>query len=590
MIRAYLRQNLFFFLAVFFALFILYFPQLTGDFIGDDVGRIKDIPESNYFAYLYSFLGDRPLLVVLMWLDRIFFGLGAFGMKLENIILVSFTFVVARELVNKTGEYFQIAVNPLLRDFVLFLFAIHPLNTQAFGHVIQRGALIATLFSLCSTWLIIHSKGSPGRFAWKIALLFWCLALMAKPNIAFMPIWWGLLLWMGNDKKNIPYLLAFVLMLFIPIAGYVWGEFNLQTDFDNVSSWQYFLTQGRVILIYLKLLVWPDKFYFMYELQASGPREFFPGLLLWIGYFTAVFSYLYFGKNKAIKIFIIGGILAFIPESSFFKIIHLIFEHRSFAPFLLIISAVSFIQVKIKKQILTPVFAALILVFGARTFARSIEVKTYEGWALNDFVQGGCKVPYNIYYVGHQFVMRGKFDELETMFSYLDNCLKDTVVKSLLEVERDLIKSDKLSAEIFERYKTSLHSDNAVVCLIRNKSNMLFIEKTLKTDGAESACYAEELISHQLKYSFDFRASCSATIDFYYLANNACMIELRKEPQKNKNKILKLRLIRSVYFNAPDGKLEQDLRSSSHDPEVEYYLELYESSQKRRNQTLNNQK
>lgn len=587
MINKLIRRHGLFFLLIFSSLLLLYFPQLTGEFIGDDVGRIKDVPPTDYFSFLYSSLGDRPLLVVLMWLDKIIFGFQEFGMKLENLIIVSMIFVSARVLINRVGTYYSVNVNPFLRDALLFLFAIHPLNIQAFGHVIQRGALLATLFSIISTWLIIYAKGNPRRFSWKIALLFWCLALMAKPNIAFMPVWWGLLLWLGGDRSKIPYLLIFVLMLFIPVAGYMLGGFNLQSGTDNVTNWEYFLTQGRVIAIYLKLLFWPDIFYFIYELDASKANEYFPGLFLWFIYLSFLGSYLYFGKNKATKIFLVGGFLAFIPESSFFKIIHLIFEHRTFTPFLLMISGFAFLNFKISKKALLSIVALIAIPLALRNFDRSLQIRTYESWALHDFSQGSCKIPYNVFYVGHQFLKRANIDGVEKIFKVLDNCIHNTVVSPLLKAERDLAVSKEVTADVLERYKTILHSDNSIMCVIRNQSNLFFIEKTLKISPEDSPCYTEDLISHQLKYIVQFPSQCSASIDFYFIANSACLRKLLKEGKQNDPKVLKLRTIRNVYFNLPDTDLHKDLKKVSEKDEIKYLLDLYESAAAQRERMKN---
>lgn len=586
MIKTLFRRHWLFFSIIFSTLFLLYLPQLTGEFIGDDVGRIFDVPPTGYFSFLYSSLGDRPLLVVLMWLDKIVFGLHEFGMKFENLVIVAMIFVAFRILINRMGAYFSVKVNPLLRDSILFLFAIHPLNIQAFGHVIQRGALLATLLSIVATWLLIYCRGNPKRFAWKLALLLWCLALMAKPNIAFMPVWWGLILWFGGDRKRIPYLLIFLLMLFIPVAGYILGGFNPQSGNDNLTNWEYFLTQGRVIAIYLKLLVWPDNLYFIYEMDPSRAKDLFPGLYLWILYLGAFGIYLYFGKNKAAKLFFIGGFLAFIPESSFFKIIHLVFEHRSFTPFLLMLSSLSFLNLKVSKKALLVVVVIIAVPLMLRNFERSRQISTYETWALHDFSQGSCKIPYNIFYVGHQFLKRGNTEGVEKIFKTLDNCIQDTVAYPLLKAERDLVLSKVMTDDVLESYKTILHSDNSIMCIIRNQSNLFFIENTLRINREDSPCYTEDMISHQLKYIVQFPSQCSASIDFYFIANSACLRNLLKDPKKNEARLLKLRTIRNVYFNLPDVNLRADLKAASDKDEVKYLLDLHEKASRQKEDML----
>lgn len=578
MIKSFLRKHGLFFLITFLSLVLLYYPQLNGDFIGDDIGRIKDLPENHFFTILYKFLGDRPLLVTAMWLDRAIFGFDVFGMKLENLFIVSCLFIMARILIDEVATYFSLTINPWFRDLVLFFFAIHPLNTQAFGHVIQRGALLATLFGMLATYLILKSKGSPKKLSWKIGLLFWCLALMAKPNIAFLPIWWGIILWMGGDKKNILYLAIYLLMLFIPYAGYEWGGFNPQSGADAISHWQYFLTQARVLLVYFKLLIWPSPLYFIYNFKSSMPDEIFPGVLLWLGYISLIGVLLYKIQNKGIKVFLLGGFLAFIPESSFFRIIHVIFEHRTFTPFLFFLSGLTFINIKLNKKVVTSVFLILFTVYGIVTYNRSLVAQKYESWALHDFEQGGCEVPYNVFYVAHQFLRRGKIEVARKVLELNESCKASYFVDPLITAEIDLVSSKEFSQDIFDRYKRILHSDISVSCIVRNQSNLFFIENTIKIYGNESSCYSEELISHQLKYIIKHPIDCYASLEYYVMSSNACLIDLRKSPEKNVQKLLKIRTIRFVYFQRSDATLRDDLVKNNKDNQNKYLLELYDRS------------
>src|SRR5690606_23751262 len=158
------------FLIILLVAIFAYFPQLSGEFIGDDVGRIEAVPRENAFQTMYDLLGDRPLLIVSVWLDRFFFNFDVFGMRLHNLILLAGLCLTFRILLNKVSETFNSPINPILRDGLLLLFAVHPINTQAVGHIIQRGILLSSLFAVLTTIFLLSSRGDFRKLKWKVAL------------------------------------------------------------------------------------------------------------------------------------------------------------------------------------------------------------------------------------------------------------------------------------------------------------------------------------------------------------------------------------------------------------------------------------
>jgi hypothetical protein len=558
------------------ALVLLYLPQLFGEFLGDDVGRIQNLIQPNPFEILYNGLGDRPLLVVSLWLDKFFFKFDVFGMRLENLLITSGIALLARIVISEVGSTLRLQVNPCVRDALLFLFIIHPLNTQAIGHVVQRGILFSTLFSLLSTFWLIKCRGNWREKEWKFALASWCLALLSKPNVAFMPIWWGLLYYIMGEKKRIPSLGFFFLMLIFPVINYSWGEFNIQKT--QVSSLEYFLTQATSVTQYLKLMLipWPLNFQrdFYFD-SRPGLRE----ILIWGGYLGGILFVMLKSRNPGVKLFFMGAVLAFLPESSFFPIIHSFFEHRAFTPFLFLISSLVFLPFHFKR--IHILYGLLCVLFGGLTFARGVQVKNFEEWVKLETHQENCRAGYLVYYSTHELIKRERFEAVTWILNQTRKCMSP-LLWSLLNQEMQLKKTQKFDPKILEALKISLHSKNDFNCAIRNISNTFLAEKLIQWNVENSSCLAEEHLSHQLKFLVSQEDDCIENIKHYLKTASSCMKYLSSENLEKSYQLLKIRTILYAYFIFPDPKLADDLRAQPQSERMEYLKELYQRAKRQK--------
>ena len=179
-----------FLLVVFVLLCLSYFPLWNGDFIGDDIGRIQQLPKSQAFDILMSELGDRPLLSVSVWLDRFFFGMTPGMMRLESLVMISGLALLMRKIVRQMTDLHNQTTEFSWQDLVIILIVLHPLHSQTVGHVIQRGIILSTVGSLLATYWLVKARFEFKSIFMKYALLTWILALLCKPNIAFFPFFW----------------------------------------------------------------------------------------------------------------------------------------------------------------------------------------------------------------------------------------------------------------------------------------------------------------------------------------------------------------------------------------------------------------
>ena len=124
----------------------------------------------------------NPLTRLSHMLDCELFGLNPAGHHLSNLILHMFNtillFLVLRRM---TGAFWRSAL-------VAALFAVHPLNVETVAWVAERKGLLCTSFWLLGLGAYSRYTARPGKGLYAAVLLFFVLALMAKPMAVTFPL------------------------------------------------------------------------------------------------------------------------------------------------------------------------------------------------------------------------------------------------------------------------------------------------------------------------------------------------------------------------------------------------------------------
>ena len=351
-----------------------YVPFLFDDeFVVVENSGIKDLGD-----FIGGFLsGNRSFGYLTFALNYKLHGLHVMGYHLVNLLihlmnalivygLVALTFSTpfGSKFIRGAGAGFRPADLSLsLAIFTALLFVSHPVQTQAVTYIAQRFASLATLFYLTSIVLYIRARLSGGymatRYACYAASLIAAVLGMRTKEIAFtLPLvvsLYELMFFKGEMKWRILYLFPFwVTMSIIPLT--MMGSLNSAATFpgieeltrsvgmESVSRWDYLNTQFRVIVTYLRLLVFPVNQNLDYDYQIY--RSFFdPAVFLSFIFLFALSGlgiYLFYAssetkRNEGIYLRILSfGICWFFVtlsvESSIIPIKDVIFEHRLYLP------------------------------------------------------------------------------------------------------------------------------------------------------------------------------------------------------------------------------------------------------------------
>ncbi|MEM9791057.1 MAG: tetratricopeptide repeat protein [Planctomycetota bacterium] len=241
-----------------------------------------------------------------------------------------------------------------LASAVSLLWAVHPLCTQAVAYVIQRHESMMALFFLLSLWALAgaaQSRGTPARVGWGALAVAAAFASVSSKQVAVgLPVVAYLMdrcfyagSWVGPIRRRWPIYLGLLAasgwLLIAGGEGLVVEDAQVQAVGFGAGGWygsaQYLLSQGEVLLAYLRLVVmpWPQVFDW-----AMGWQPAFPHRPVIMGVTTLAVAGLFIAsligvmRNTAwgwlgLSTFVVLG-----PTSSVMPITDLYFEHRVYLP------------------------------------------------------------------------------------------------------------------------------------------------------------------------------------------------------------------------------------------------------------------
>jgi protein O-mannosyl-transferase len=367
------RTHFLLLLLVLVAAFGLYWPGLSGSFVFDDYGALVfnqgvhitslSFEELRRGAWSYAVVGPlgRPLAMLTFALDHVFHGLDPFYYKLENVLihLVNgylmwlFTRHVCR-LILMSGPARKLDTLDGLALFVVAVWVLGPLSMTSVLYVVQRMTSLSATFTLLGllgylhfralgvvsrrgghfisalgilgafTALSIYTKESgvlTVGYAW---LLEWVVIRALAPKTTLETSW--ALVWQG-----IPLLLALYVVYFLVSHP---GWLVQEVPSRNFNSLERFQTELRVLVFYLRQIVFPQSHLFgLYHDDFVISRGWLdPVTTLWAAIFHATLIAVAVVRVRSWPVFALGVTwfyMGHLLESSVF-LLELVHEHRNY--------------------------------------------------------------------------------------------------------------------------------------------------------------------------------------------------------------------------------------------------------------------
>lgn len=378
----------------------IYSNTFSSSFHFDDFRNIERNHTIHDLKNFSDFSGSRYIGFLSFGLNYYFGGVEVFGYHLVNLIIHIINALLVYHLALLVFE--AVGLRLVESDHLLFwialsaslLFVSHPIQTQAVTYIVQRFSSLATLFYLLTLVCYLNwhftPLGSKRRFLWYSSALLSAVLAMKTKEISFtLPIMILAIetfFFQPLTKRKIFILIPFFLtLLIIPfsrldVVGKADAGFIRQTA--DLSRTDYLFTQFRVIMTYLRLLIFPmhqnlDYDYPIYRSFFSIPVFF--SFLFHVALFgTALLLLIRKGSSKPaarlVGFSIIWFYLTLSIESSIIPIIDVIFEHRLYLPsigvFMAFTSAV--LMTRKRQRILIGIFMVLTLCFSIATYQRNI--------------------------------------------------------------------------------------------------------------------------------------------------------------------------------------------------------------------------
>ncbi len=259
---------------------LAYARALRGEFLFDDLHAVVRNPAARDLgswarAAWGSLLGaGRPVTDLTYALNRAAGGLDPLGYHLVNLAIhlgvVVLAWRLARELLRLAGADRADGIAIAAAG----LFALHPLQSEAVSYLAQRSEALASGLYLAALLLLLaaarRGRTPAGAAAALGALAVFALALGAKAVAVTLPAAWLLLAamvpgpegraalgsWARRLALAAPLLLldaAFAARTLAALSGRPDAGFSV----PGAAGGSYPLTQGEVLLTYLRLLAWP---------------------------------------------------------------------------------------------------------------------------------------------------------------------------------------------------------------------------------------------------------------------------------------------------------------------------------------------
>jgi protein O-mannosyl-transferase len=361
-------------LAAVVLVFILYSQILHSPFLFDDIQNIKEnqyirisnlSPAALINAGFKGSISTRPVAQISFALDYFFHGYQPAGYHVVNIIIHLLTgfflFLLLRVTLQITKTK---SLSPLVSDFdnvsilalaAVFVWLVHPLQTQSVTYIVQRMNSMAAMFYVLSMLCYVKGRLTQEKAnRWMLfgsCIISGVLAVGSKEIAATLPFFILLYEWYFFSNLNTTWLRRNLLVIsgaviFIVVLGLIYfGASPLNTLKIGYMTRDFTLTQRilselRIVLMYLGLIFfpYPGRLNLDYDFPLSysliHPPTTLLSLLIIVG--LIIFS-IYIAKRDRIVSFTILWFFGNLFIESSVIPLELVYEHRTYMPSMFVI-------------------------------------------------------------------------------------------------------------------------------------------------------------------------------------------------------------------------------------------------------------
>jgi len=360
------RQSL---LLLFLPVLVLsiYSHTLQGSFVFDDRPNIQTnfyirltelTLESITRAGFKSYASNRPVTNISFALNYYYLQYNVAGYHIVNILIHITNGILLYLFVKATLH------TPVLRSTeatpigiafsTALLWLVHPIQTQAVTYIVQRATSLATMFYLLSLVLYAHARlVEDKRKKWPLfvgCILAGLLALGSKEIAVTLPCFIWLYEWYFFQDLRLNWfrrpsvyclggLVLIGLVVFVYVVTNAWEHITLPYEQRDFTWIERVLTELRVVVFYIKLLIFPHPSQLNLDHDMPLSRSLLDPVttLLSAGVITGLLGLaLYLAPKQRLISFCLLWFFGNLALESSVIALEIVFEHRLYLPSMLL--------------------------------------------------------------------------------------------------------------------------------------------------------------------------------------------------------------------------------------------------------------
>lgn len=376
---------------------LVYANSFSNQFIWDDFHLVTNDPAVRSFrnlplvfkTHLFGVSGSsnfyRPVQTLSFMVDYHFWQLKPFGYHLTNLIFhmaaVLMVFLVMARIFR----------NPDIGLLASFMFAIHPINTEAVTYIAGRADPMSAFFFLLSVYAYMKFRDLQKRRLVLVSLISFALALLTKEAVLVLPLviilYDALILkekalTRANIRNYMPYIILLLAYVFLRL--FVLG---VPLGFKERPLLSLFMINTpKVIVEYIGLLFMPINLHMeRLEPVATSILNWQVSVSILVMVCITWLAAVFYRRWKELFFCLIFFFLTILPVMNILTINALMAEHWLYLPAVGMYGIFAFgilkvvdpgeniLGLKLRSKLLTLVIAAAFVAFSAMTITRNAE-------------------------------------------------------------------------------------------------------------------------------------------------------------------------------------------------------------------------